>query len=192
MKMIPSQNSDAKKKQQEVQFLQPLRVGAGNLQKHIWAFVSVLIHEQSIENPEAFMHSLGLEDLISPLNRRDAIRTHFTGYLKDGKRFSENLNLEQCLHLGDDIVVDMTARLRSWREHKLFLTHSGDVGIGPSYLSVGDDVVVLAGCQNPAILRGPDESGCFVHVGQAFVFGLTDSTLFPYPVLSSNKDFELR
>jgi hypothetical protein len=160
-KQIPSQNADERRRQQKVGFCQPLYEGSENLQIHIWAFLSVLIAAQSAA-PAEYMRHLGLEELVNPEDRRNAIKNHFTGHLKDGKSLSEHLSLEDCLHLGDFIMMDMAAQLRLWFGHRLFLTEHGDIGIGPETLQLGDEISVLVGCRSPAILRSSGPTTCIL------------------------------
>lgn len=54
----------------------------------------------------------------------------------------------------------------------LFVTGSGDLGMGPPVLEVGDEVWILTGADVPLILRPSASSGEYRLVGEAYVHGI--------------------
>jgi hypothetical protein len=69
------------------------------------------------------------------------------------------------------------------KNHQLFLTREGELGLGPDYMAQGDLICALAGYQSLVLLREVD--GHFVSVGSCFVMALTEDA--PAKLLEAGK-----
>jgi hypothetical protein len=54
-----------------------------------------------------------------------------------------------------------------------YVTGSGNIGLGPCTIEVGDILVILYGGQTPYVLR-PRDDGCFTFIGEAYTYGYMD------------------
>lgn len=56
-------------------------------------------------------------------------------------------------------------------KRRLFITDTGHVGCGDSRLSIGDYIVIIAGCSVPFLLRS-GSSGKYILIGEAYIHGI--------------------
>lgn len=65
---------------------------------------------------------------------------------------------------------------------RVFISETGHLSIGPSHVEVGDEVVILAGCTVPVVLR--PQGDLFTLVGEAYVHGIMYGEYMETPNLS--------
>ncbi|KAK0610607.1 heterokaryon incompatibility protein-domain-containing protein [Bombardia bombarda] len=53
-----------------------------------------------------------------------------------------------------------------------FVTEAGYFGFGHPATLPGDKICILSGCPAPLVVRGPDETGCYVVVSECHVYGM--------------------
>ena len=165
---------------------QPLIPGDGALQRHAWAFLSWLLLEQDETdqeqdkidkeqdeiNKEQFLHKLGLHGLLDDEYRDALFQAQILGDAKDGENMVEGLSIDEALDPTQELWMPMQAKMSSNKEHRLFQTEDGYLGIGPRTMRPGDSISVLFGCRNPVVLRA---TGSYHHnIGPCFILGLME------------------
>lgn len=78
---------------------------------------------------------------------------------------------------GDDTYAYIQDCRDEGRKRRPFLADVGHVGLAPASAQPGDYICILFGCHVPIVLR-PSSEGCFVLVGEAYVYGIMDGEWF--------------
>ena len=78
------------------------------------------------------------------------------------------------------------------RNRVLFVTESGRLGVGPQTLKGDDLVVILYGCDLPAILRRCPNSDLHEFIGVAYVEGIMFGEAVEDPEAKEDVTFHLR
>jgi hypothetical protein len=146
-----------------------------------FAFATYFIDREGDEEMEDRMTRMAISLATPYLKAYEAQKTHggalalLLGLLDDSAEDEDENPLPRELL---DAVLDARKVLNSnmvwsWvRKRRIFETGRGYLGVGPADMTAGDVLVVLDGCNMPAVLRRVGEGWFFL--GLAFVVGLME------------------
>jgi hypothetical protein len=88
----------------------------------------------------------------------------------------DEIDLFKILDRGKPYLVTFMFSIRNVSDsRRLFVTNNGYMGLGPTYIEVGDLICVLFGCSVPLILR--KQNDFYTVLGECFVLGLMDGEI---------------